>query len=73
MGELERGPRVELQVQVDIAAGASTAGAELVVAGDLRVVGALGGDRALDLVELGGRRRLVDEHPAGATRMLKPV
>ena len=51
-------------MEVDVAAAAGTAGAQLVVAGDL--LGAGGGDRRLDPVHLLVGQGFVDEDAGGA-------
>ena len=64
VGVLERGAGAELDVEVDVAAGAGAAGAQLVVADDVAAGEVL--DRGADRGELLGRERLVDEHAPGA-------
>src|SRR3954452_20717261 len=64
VGALEAGAGAVLDVEVDMTAAAGTAGAELVVPGDLG--GAGGGDRRLDPVHLRLRQHLVDEDAGGA-------
>ena len=72
VGVLERRAGAELDVQVDVAARAGAAGAQLVVADDAAAGEGL--DRGADRGELLGRERLVDEHaPASARRASRPV